>query len=552
MSVSEEIQRLADLHRRGLLSDSEFAAAKERLLAPTRTEDRPAGKARIDLSDGRVLLAAGSFIIAASLFLPWVDLVLFRISGFDLIRLAFGVDRALRNLAGLFDVDAGAGSGIRVAVTVFSVLILGAISAVLWRNPRVRSRQAFVSAMLLTSLGVFATLRAGSGPFEFFGVGAWVFISGLVTVQAVSAALLVGASLNFSANGSAPLPVRVVRSRRGQRFMALLIAPAVLAWASHWFLYPVESSGPVFIEYELSAFSNDGWAPQRSSELTVLGSSGLEKIRLREPSSTPSVASTVRIPAGEWKSGSVIRITYEPSMDESWSRILGLRGLNQFDEAAQLRVALPEQPTWRSRFSRQELVIQVRILTSRTQLTVEHDDFGVLESRSLRRVNEPQAIAAEQRRKEEEARIKRAVEQSCLALQSEWRSVFADFNRAEEALYGQQWGFSNVTRTYREWARRAGNMRNGLVDPYNATSGRGRSTRAQPVPGSGNEIDQINDRAFSRIVEQRRAMERYLLHWEDVQRAARLESNALWRSREGEISNLRLRARAGANISFGC
>lgn len=553
MSVSEEIERLADLHRRGLLSDSEFVAAKDRLLSPTRTENRPVGKARIDLSDGRVLLAAGSFVIAASLFLPWIDLVLFRISGFDLIRLAFGVDRALRNLSGLFEVEAGTGSGIRVTVSIFTLLIFGAISAVLWRNPRVRCVQAFVSATLLTTLAVFATLRAGSGPVEFFGVGAWIFVAGLVIVQSVSAALLVVGSLDFSARDSTPLPARIVKSRRGQQFLALLLAPALLAWASHWFLYPVESSGPVFIEYELSAFSNNGWAPQRPGEIAVRGSGGLQRVPLRGPSSTPSTASTVRIPAGDWKSGSTLSIAYEPSMTESWSRSLDLRGLNQFDEAAQLRFTLPEQPTWRSRFSTQELVVTVRVMENRTQIVVEHDDFGVLESRSLRRVNEPQAIAAEQRRKAEEARIEREVRQSCLALQSEWRSVFTEFNRSEEVLYGQQWGFSAVTRTYREWARRAGNMRNGLVDPYNATAGRiGRNFQAQPVPGSGNRVSQINDRARSRIAEQRRAIDRYLLHWETVQSAARIESSSLWRSREGEISNLRQRARAGASINFGC
>lgn len=34
MSLSEELDRLADLHRRGALSDEEFARAKQRLLDP--------------------------------------------------------------------------------------------------------------------------------------------------------------------------------------------------------------------------------------------------------------------------------------------------------------------------------------------------------------------------------------------------------------------------------------------------------------------------------------------------------------------------------------
>ncbi len=38
MSMSDELNKLADLHQRGVLSDTEFAQAKARVLASTRSE----------------------------------------------------------------------------------------------------------------------------------------------------------------------------------------------------------------------------------------------------------------------------------------------------------------------------------------------------------------------------------------------------------------------------------------------------------------------------------------------------------------------------------
>ena len=41
MSISDELSRLAEMHRRGALSDDEFARAKTRVLDPAGTGTRP-------------------------------------------------------------------------------------------------------------------------------------------------------------------------------------------------------------------------------------------------------------------------------------------------------------------------------------------------------------------------------------------------------------------------------------------------------------------------------------------------------------------------------
>jgi len=557
MSLADELVRLAELHRDGGLSDAEYAAAKARLLEPVRAVSEASASSggvarRVDVADGRLVLAAGSTLIIASLFLPWLDFVLIRVSGFDVIRLAFGIDRAARSLGDLFAQTSGGSSGLRIAAAVLAVLVLTTTTGWLWRSPRIRARQTFVGATLLLGLAVYAMLRAGEGPLEVLGVGAWTFLLATLTLQVVAAVLMVRGSLGLDPSDERILPVRIVTSPNGRRAGALVVGPLLLVGALHWFLHPSGSSGPIIVEYDLAAFGSDGWEPQRTASIEVDGSGTSRTVRLPAPPPGPSEAVTTRLAAGRWSSGEKVTIAYVPSLSSGTARIAGLVLPNQFDEGARLSLDIPSQPSWRARFGEQELIVRVTVRPSRTTLIVDHGDFGELDRRSLRRVNEPKALEELRIELERQARIDREVRASCRALQARWRATFADFNRSEESVYGREWGFQGVTRSYREWARRARSIRNGLVAPYNATSARTADTRASAVPGGEGDISAINNRARSAIAAQRSAIDRYIDHWDSVARAAQLESDTLWRSRVDEIERLRTRARAGSGIDFGC
>jgi hypothetical protein len=562
VSATTEMKRLEEQHRQGMISDAEFAASRRRLLTAAMAQTRTRSEKRtssawapnLDLSDGRLLLAAGSVLILGSLLLPWADLSMARFSGSDLFRLVLGEEWVLRDLGFLFDWGAEAPAGSKVTVAAVAALIVGAATAFLWPQRRLRNLQAFVAASLLVLVGIIVVLRIGAGreTVAILGGGALLFIAGVTIVQLVSAALLVVNSLEFTDSSSGPLPLRIARSRRGRRFMVLAILPVVVAPGAHWFLYPTESSGPIVIEYQLQAFSDDGWAPQRAGSILVRSLGEAERIPLPEPTSTPSASTTMRYAAGSWTSGSSVEVVYEPAFTESRSLEFGIRASDQFDEAGSLVLRLPDRPTWRSRFSQQELVIRVEVSSGRTGLVTEHDDFGVLSTRSLRRVNEVAAVAAEQQRRDQEALVQRQVQASCLALQSEWQAVFAEFNRAEETIFGREWGFTATTRSWDEWNTRANNIINGLARAFSATSRERRSTSAQPVPGSGSQIDEISSRAATRVDAQRQEIQRYLSNWYLVENASWVRSESQWRSSTDQISELRRRARAGTSIGFGC
>jgi len=550
VEIADEIERLSELRRRGIIDEAEFVAAKARLLSPGTNvaTSRFAQLAQMDLADGRILMGAGSATMILALLLPWLDLILLRLSGLDLFRLAFGLDRSLRNLTELFGGEPAGPSGIRVAVSLLAILVLANIAAPLWRSPRARNRQALIGAMLLIGLTVFTALRAGGSPFEFFGVGAWLFLLALVFNQTVAATALVRGDVRIAPVPVSALPGRIVDSRHGRLVIALIAGPVLAVALLEWFLYPSQSSGPIVIEYELGTFAADGWAPQRAGEIAVRSDGRVHRATLAPPATTPSRATTTRTPAGRWTSGGSVIVRYTPSLSDETAQSYRL---DRGDDAGEVTVQVPDQPSWRSRFTSQEMVVRISVEQVAT-LRVEHDDFGRLHSSRYQRVNEPRALEQARLERERVARIERQVRDSCRALEREWIGVFRTFNAAEEALYTREWGFQAVTRPYRDWARRAANMRNGLVAPYNATSSSGRNVRAAPVQGDTGEISRINDRARTQIAAKRRAIADYLDHWESVNRAARLESASLWRSREGEIDGLRTTARSGVRIDFGC
>ncbi len=97
-------------------------------------------------------------------------------------------------------------------------------------------------------------------------------------------------------------------------------------------------------------------------------------------------------------------------------------------------------------------------------------------------------------------------------------------------------------------------MRNGLVGTFNATAQRsaGVALTARPVPGGEAEIQAINRRISTEVNAARADLRAYVMVWDDVIRAARLQSNSLWETSNTRAPNLRRTARSNTSINFDC
>ena len=192
MSLSEELERLAKLNQTGVLNDAEFALAKERLLESAASA-HAAAPSSWRWVDGRPLLTVGSIVMLLSLFLPWVDVLLFQLNAFDLVRLVFGASHSVSELGSTFGFDTGGVTNAAGGAFVFFLLIATTVSAPLWRHATIRNRQTLVGTVLFVVAYFISWVQYSIG--NFLSYGATLFLAATLFNAFVAGALLKMGSL---------------------------------------------------------------------------------------------------------------------------------------------------------------------------------------------------------------------------------------------------------------------------------------------------------------------------------------------------------------------
>lgn len=187
MSISDELQKLAEMLQQGLLTEAEYETAKQRLLGAAPPDPSPSSESDVAVNEGRLFLGVGSAAMLVSLFLPWISLFVVELNAFDLVRLVFEANRGLGALRAVFGDSVPSIPGITAVTLVMVVAVLANLLAPLRASAPSRYRQALAGAG--TVLVVWFLVIAGFVE-NLTSIGVVVFL-----VAAASNALVAGSQL---------------------------------------------------------------------------------------------------------------------------------------------------------------------------------------------------------------------------------------------------------------------------------------------------------------------------------------------------------------------
>lgn len=213
MSISDELHRLAELLKQGLLSQAEYEVAKQRLLGSSQASDHASDPAAIDESvaepaekggptnspfsrkvvevveggDDRLYLSIGSAAMFISLFLPWISVFVADLNAFDLFRLGFEANRGLGLLRSIFGDRVPSTAGITFVALIMLLATAANVLAPLRASNVMRYRQALTGSGIVLAVWFIGIAEAVEG-LTSFGVS-------LFLIAAASNALLSGIQL---------------------------------------------------------------------------------------------------------------------------------------------------------------------------------------------------------------------------------------------------------------------------------------------------------------------------------------------------------------------
>ena len=279
MSVPDELEQLGRLRRDGVLTEEEFAAAKQRLLAgDTTVQQRSTVRPAPHWVDGRLPLAAGSAVMLLSLFMPWVDVVFFRLNAIELVRVIFGAGDVLRELTGVVGAQPDSITRAETGVLLLVVAATASMTAPLWTAPAIRNRLAVAGSGLVVAAYAYGAVQYAVN--DFLAAGASVFLLGAVSHVAIAGLVLLKGDLSILAPGrSGSSDTDGPPASSGSLFSRI-----VTAIGDHPMLWVVLVAGTLFLAFlTLTEAVPNVIDQEESSAVTALSDAGF------------TVASSVRL-----------------------------------------------------------------------------------------------------------------------------------------------------------------------------------------------------------------------------------------------------------------